>query len=205
MSPTRAPGNPGNPVSLILDAYNVLYFGYVLPERYALLTAPQLGQLLDRLNFHPGPIYIVCDGTPKPIEDQSLELGRSRLIYSGKGREADDVIDELVDREPHRKQTTVVSNDRFVQRVGRHGGCQVLGSEEFMREVAAALRTALGARHSEAAGPEKPTSTSPADAEAWMKKFGLRDNAPPPSPPAEDLDRETDHWLREFGFIDDEP
>ena len=99
---------------LILDAYNVLYFGYVLPEKYALLTAPQLGQLLDRLNFHPGPIFIVCDGTPKPIEDQSLELGRSRLIYSGKGREADDVIDELIEREPHRKATTVVSNDRFV-------------------------------------------------------------------------------------------
>ena len=186
---------------LILDAYNVLYFGYVLPKKYALLTAPQVGQLLDRLNFHPGPIYIVCDGTPKPTEDQSLDLGRSRLIYSGKGREADDVIDEMIDREPHRKQTTVVSNDRFVQRIARHGGCHVLGSEEFMREVATALRTALDARHSEAAGPEKPTS---ADAEAWMKKFGLSDQSPPATPP-QDIERETDHWLREFGFIDDEP
>ena len=187
-------------MSLILDAYNVLHFSHVLPDRYALLTAPQLGQLLDRLNFHPGPIYIVCDGSPKPSEDQSLELGRSRLVYSGKGREADDVIDELVEREPHRKQTTVVSNDRFVQRLGRHGGCQVIGSEAFMRQVGDALRAALRDLRSGDVGPEKPTS---ADAEAWMKKFGLRDDAASP-PPRESLDHETDKWMREFGFIEDE-
>ena len=183
---------------LILDAYNVLHFGHVLPEKYALLSAPQLGQLLDRLNF-PGPIYIVCDGSPKPSEDQSLDMGRSRLIYSGPGREADDVIDEMIARETNRKQTVVVSNDHFVQRLARHGGCTAVGSEVFMRRVAAALKRA---RVTPPSGPEKPAS---ADADAWMKKFGIADDQPPAASPAPpDLDRETEHWLREFGFIDDE-
>lgn len=179
---------------LLLDAYNILHCAHVLPEPYALLSAPQLGQLLDRVGYHAGPIFVVCDGSPKPEEDQSLELGRSRLVYSGPGKTADDVIEAMVSRAVDRRHTTVVSNDRHVQRIARHGGCQVMGVDEFLTGVSAAIRAASGG----VAGPEKPTS---ANATEWMHHFGLSDK-----PPRSDreIEAEAERQLREFGFAPDD-
>jgi predicted RNA-binding protein with PIN domain len=182
-------------MSLILDAYNILHCAHVLPEPYALLSAPQLGQLLDRIGYHPGPIFVVCDGSPKPEENQSLELGRSRLVYSGPGKTADDVIEEMVSRAVDRRHTTVVSNDRHVQRIARHGGCEAMGVDAFLSGVSAAIHSA---RAGGSAGPEKPTS---ANANEWMHHFGLTDKAPRSD---RDIEAEAERHLREFGFAPDD-
>jgi predicted RNA-binding protein with PIN domain len=191
-------------VPLLLDAYNILHCTHKLPGPYALLTAPQLGQLLDRIAYHPGPIYVVCDGSPKPDEAQNLDMGRSRLVYAGpRPRTADDVIEDLVERTTDRRNTTVVSNDRHVQRVARHRGCTVVSADDFVRDLTRSIHSASAANRSAAdiarQGPEKPLQ---ADVRDWLKQFGYIKDTPPPS--QAQLEAEADQYMREFGFTPDD-
>ena len=55
-------------MSIILDAYNVLHVTHMLPDRYAAVTAPQLGALIEHAGMTRGTIYVVCDGSKKPDE-----------------------------------------------------------------------------------------------------------------------------------------
>ena len=180
-------------MSLFIDAYNVLHCSYVLPDAYAMITAPQLGQLIDRTGFYRGRVVIVCDGRPKPDEDMSLDLGAVELVHSGAGADADTIIERLVEADTAPREIVVVSNDNRLRRAARRRGGTFQSSERFLRRLAGAIRE----RSAAPPVPEKPRE--PVDPEAWMRRFGLRDDPPPPR----ELESETDRWLREFGFTPD--
>ncbi|MBI1369919.1 MAG: hypothetical protein GC162_14850 [Planctomycetes bacterium] len=182
-------------MSLILDAYNVLHCSHVLPERYASINALQLAAMLDRSNFDPGRLIVVCDGNPKPDEDLALcDIGRAELLHSGKSEEADDVIERLIDADTSPRKLTVVSNDHRIQRAAKRRRARVLSCETFLNQLARAFARYEHQQHA------KPRPPMPNDPDAWMKKFGLTGHEPPPA----DLDTETDRWLKEFGLEDDD-
>lgn len=197
-------------MSLIIDAYNVLHCTHVLPERWSGVSAAGLCQMIAQAGVRQGRAVVVCDGTPPG--DQMLAMADARaaygelrydfegveLLYAGGGRDADSVIEALIESEPAPRELVVVSNDKRVQRAGRQAGAKVVGSEEFLRKLAAALRDGQ-----KPAGHGKPTG---ADAELWMKKFGIEEEKVEAgeAEAAEGLDRETEHWLREFGFEPEE-
>ena len=178
---------------LIIDAYNVLHLSHLLPQRYAMISATQLAAMLDRLDFARG-IAVVCDGDPKPSEDQLLDTGQVRVLYSGKQRDADSIIEELIDDESAPRQLTVVSNDRRIQKAAKRRRATALSSEAFLRQLSDRLRDA-GSEQT----PEKPESAG--DVAEWLQKFGIDEqNSPKPSDPGS----ETERWMREFGFEDED-
>ena len=180
-------------MSLFIDAYNVLHCSYVLPEAYAMITAPQLGQLIDRTGLYRGRVVIVCDGRPKPDEDMDLDLGAVELIHSGPGTDADSIIEQLVASDAAPRKVVVVSNDNRLRVAARRRGGRYQSSERFLRRLGGAIR----ARSATPPPPEKPCGTG--DPEAWMRRFGLTNDPPPPR----EIESETDRWLREFGFKPD--
>jgi uncharacterized protein len=185
---------------LILDGYNVLHCSHVLPDKWSQVTAAGLCALIDRAGVSRGRASVVCDGTPSPALIKSLPepdtaggqmrygIGSVDLIYAGGGRDADSLIERMIEDENAPRSLIVVSNDRRVQRAARRRGAQPMASETFLRRLAAALH-----------GPVAPADAKPSaepDAQGWMRKFGLEsDSSDPP-----DLDGQTRRWLREFGF-----
>jgi predicted RNA-binding protein with PIN domain len=183
-------------MSIILDAYNVLFSSHVLPDRYAELTAPQLGSLVEHAGLTRGTIYVVCDGSRKPDEWADPAAVQVEVLYAGKDRDADSLIEQLIDDAPSGKDLVVVSNDNRIQRAARRKRAVVLSSESFLHKLTDALR----AKDAGPPEPEKPTG--PFRAEPWMKKFGL-DPRQPQQPPT-DISSEADAWLKEFGLDHDD-
>jgi len=184
-------------MSLLLDAYNVLHCSHVLPQRWAEVDAVGLCRLIDRARPR-GVARVVCDGAPPrqvrlELGDRGLRhsVGAVELIYAGGGKDADSLIEQIIEDESSPRQLVLVSNDRRVQAAARRRGAAVVASEEFLRGLVAALRPRT-------AEQSKPT-TEP-DADYWVEQFGLETGASPPA----DLDSQTDHWLREFGFAQDD-
>ncbi len=188
-------------MALLIDAYNVTHANYRLPERYEMSSASGLCRTLDRVR--KGRVVVVADGSPKPDDRASADTGGVQLIFSGKGREADDVIEDLIEREADPRNLIVVSSDHRLQRAAQRRGATFMDAEPFLRKLAEALQgsdTPLG-------GPEKPVNTP--DAAAWMKKFDIHEGpsaagTPGARPDAQHIEDEADRWLKEFGIEPEE-
>ncbi|QNN23763.1 hypothetical protein HED60_16295 [Planctomycetales bacterium ZRK34] len=183
-------------MALILDAYNVLHCTHVLPLRYASINTLQLAAMLDRCNFDRGRMVIVCDGRPKPDElDPRIDVGRVEIIHSGAATDADTIIEQLIETETGPRDLTVVSNDHRIQRAARRRRATAMASEAFLRKLVSRFDR-YAARKLDKTKPDLD-----ADADTWMRKFGIDEKGI--KPPA-NLEAETDRWMREFGYEDED-
>jgi hypothetical protein len=153
---------------LILDAYNVLHHAHLLPAGHAKVSAVGMGRLIDQAGIHAGRIVVVCDGAPKPHERTDDPGPRAEVIHAGPGREADDVIERLIEQEANPRDMIVVSSDRRLKQAGRRRGATVMDSDEFVRRLAERLRSSDVGSESDTA--EKPEVV---DVKRWMKEFGF--------------------------------
>lgn len=184
-------------MALLIDAYNVTHADYRLPERYDLNSASGLCRTLDRVR--KGRVVVVADGSPKPDDRAAPDTGGVELIFSGKGREADDVIEDLIEAEADPRNLIVVSSDHRLQRAAQRRGATYMDAEPFLRELAAALR--LG--DAPGGGPVKPADSL--DAAAWMRKFDIHETrGTDANPDAQKIEDEADRWLKEFGIEPEE-
>jgi len=222
-------------MALIIDAYNVLHCTHVLPARYAMISATDLCRLLEHSRWAGRPIHVVCDGTRKPTEDDYE--GPVELIYAGDhpgaGRDADSVIEAIIESSDAPRDLTVVSNDRRLQKAGRRRRARTLTSERFLQLL---IKSPAPPRRE----PDKPRAIGNTD--EWLDAFEIdqqtveqieeqieaqeveapaevdlpatdqgsdaktrHDSSSPPPPPAKHKpDTDTDYWLRQFGFAKDE-
>ncbi len=178
-------------MALIVDAYNVLHCTHVLPQRWAEIGVQELCRMIERAGVRRGKAVVVCDGAPPPLQDARQVFGDVELLYAGGGRDADSLIEKLIERETAPGNLFVISNDNRLRSAARRRGATSVGSEEFLRRLSAALRAA----HTSQAGPKLP-----ADTEYWLKVF---ETDPEPSEP-DHIENLTDYWMRQFGFKDDE-
>jgi predicted RNA-binding protein with PIN domain len=176
-------------MALLIDAYNVLFASPSLPDRYDTGSAAAFCRALDRVRR--GRVVVVADGSPKPDDRANMETGGVELRFAGKGREADDVIEELIEAEADPRNLILVSSDHRLQRAAQRRGASYMDADVFLRDLAAALRV----RDSPRATAEKPLNMP--DAAAWMKLFKIDDEH---GPSAADVDGEATRWLKEFGF-----
>ncbi len=187
-------------MSIILDAYNVLHCTHILPSKHAMMNVTQLCRLLADSHWQTGRIVVVCDGTRNALDEDVP--GNVELIYAGGGRDADSVIERLIADDNAPRDLTVVSNDRRVQSAARRRKAKVLASEDFLRDLV---------RRKPPRPKGKPQTE--ADADKWVKEFGLDGDASLPDLPASPNDNqqssppsgggggsETERWMREFGF-----
>jgi hypothetical protein len=179
---------------LIIDAYNVLNVQGVLPPHLAAPDLLDLVRLLTTSRYRTEPIILVCDGhlarhrTHAALaasgQPTALTFLGVRLIFSGPGQEADDVIESLLRHHQGSSSLVLVSSDKRLKRSARKWGARPLDSADFLFQLAH--------DHDRPTTPGQPAFTqqtplSRADLTFWMRHFGLGDPvlhpAPPPPPP----------------------
>lgn len=108
-------------------------------------------------------MIVVFDGEPDPlVPGRDVSLGPLRVVFSGRGREADTVILDLIARTPDPAGVTVVTSDRSLSDRVRHGRAKTLRSHQFrthLRDLAIAAVPA---------GEDRLTES---EIEEWMQFF----------------------------------
>lgn len=184
----QAPTPPQAPVRtamLLIDAYNVIGARWVLPPPLRPEGVPALLGLIARSRYAHRRIRVVCDGRPGPdwrhvgiLETGTgllwTRLGRAEILFSGKGREADDVIEAILAARGGLAILVVSSDRRLIQAAGRAGADQI-GNGAFLRQLGADL------------GGETPDAreAAPLDrnaVEGWMREFGFEPIPRGPAP-----------------------
>ncbi len=179
---------------LLIDAYNVLHAQWALPSAERGMDVPGLVRLVGRSRYAERRIRVVCDGRPGPQWPQSgllethsglvwTRLGGAEVVFSGADREADDVIEDVLERASGLRVLLVSSDRRLIRAAGQAGADQV-GNGTFLKQLSADIRAKPGA--------DRPAFVSevPLDAYSvahWMREFGYEPGATlerPPSPEA---------------------
>lgn len=161
---------------LIVDAYNVLHVTGVLPPRLAGIGVPGLIRLMSHSRYRTRSMTLVCDGASGG-RDSGLSMGPVRVLFSGRGREADDLIEGLIDRYG-RGGLTVISSDKRLRRAARRRGAESLESAAFLEHLVE--DEARPAReHLPVFATEIPLDRY--SVAHWMREFGFDE---PPAPAA---------------------
>ncbi len=156
----------------IIDGYNVIYADPAL--RREMLADSRRGRdaLLALLREWVGrrdvDVTVVFDGAGAARSHASAVPGRLRVVYSRRGRRADDVIVETVRRDPNPRGIIVVSSDEAdIGRAVRDAGARTLGAGTFLGRLSRGARVHDGAGE----GGEKPTHI---DVDYWLRQFEKR-------------------------------
>ena len=174
---------------LLIDVNNVLHVVGVLPPELAGIDLEELGELVADSRYRREDVVFVCDGKPR----RHRTTTDVKVLFSGAGVSADDVIIRLVGRSTAPRRLTVVSSDREIATNVRRRRAKTISAESFLATLAedarAAARPARSRSHS--------TDRHPADhrqVEHWMRLFGVEGDpeaSPPTSPPERAMDAKT--------------
>lgn len=159
---------------VIVDTFNVLHQTGILPPDLAGIDVAGLVGLISRSRFARTRVRLVCDGASRLDVDEG-DSGRVTIEFSGKGRTADDVIIHHVNRSSAPRRLTIVSSDREIQKAARRRRCEVITSENFLRQLAGDVeRREIAAAKANADRPRefrKPLSER--EAARWMRELGV--------------------------------
>ena len=125
---------PQNAMKVIVDTMNALHKTGVLPPDLAGMDVPGLVQALSRGRWARNQVLLVCDGNSPP-GGHVPHSGGIRTIYSGPRCEADDVIEELIQRSDAPTRLLVVSEDRRILKAARRRRCHTMTSAAFLRTI----------------------------------------------------------------------
>jgi len=165
---------------LLIDAFNVIRAQWVLPPERRGMDVRGLISLIGRSRFAGRRLRVVVDGSPGPEWVRHgvfhtltgmawTRVGRAEVVFSGRGREADDVIEEILARE-HGFAVTVVSSDRRLVRAAGLAGADQIGNGSFLRLLNEDLNRA-DAESVPAFAAEVPLDKY--DIAHWMAEFGF--------------------------------
>jgi predicted RNA-binding protein with PIN domain len=163
----------------LIDGYNLIHALGLLRKRLAPGELEDArGRLLEMLEERQaglGAMTVVFDAKRKPRRGASDEMvGGVRVLYAV-GREADELLEELIARESQAARLRVVSDDHRIQQAATRAGATALGCQSFLDRLE---QPSLGAA--------KPAPARPASA----------DDAAPLTP------AELRHWLKEFADVE---
>jgi predicted RNA-binding protein with PIN domain len=166
---------------LLIDGYNLMHAAGFARERYAPGQLEQererfLGWLWRRI---PPPLrnrtVVVFDGGGSDNEYLGQASFREmRLLYSPRGCEADDIIEELIAEHSSPRQLQVISSDHRLHRAARRRKAASLDSEVFLAGLARLARQARE-RQRELEELSKSTGELPAETREWLAVFAEAD------------------------------
>lgn len=177
---------------LLVDAFNVVRAQWVLPEARRGLNVAGLIRLIGQSRYAGRRLRVVVDGRPGPdwlrhgVFDTLAghawtRLGRAEVVFSGREREADDVIEDILDR-TRGVPITVVSSDRRLIRAAGLAGADQIGNGTFLRQINEDLDRARAERVPAFVADVPLDRYSIAH---WMREFGYEPDATPPARPPE--------------------
>ncbi|MEM8758156.1 MAG: NYN domain-containing protein [Planctomycetota bacterium] len=138
---------------LLVDAYNVLHApgaASLLPDE---ADAGELASLVAVSRWRRRGPLLVCDGGPRPgglgpaartVAEFRYEVERVQILFAGPGRDADSLIETLIDRNTAPARLEVVSSDRRLIRAAKRRRARSISGPAFLRmleaDAAAAAR-----------------------------------------------------------------
>jgi predicted RNA-binding protein with PIN domain len=163
----------------LIDGYNLAHAAGILTAR--LRAAHQLEQaratLLLRLRQGHGAavaaVTVVFDsgGPRRPRAPAEQDHQGVRVIFAAAS--ADDLIEELIDKDRGPHELTVVSDDRRLRAAAKRRGCVALGCLDYLEQLA----HPPAERAEPPPEPAKPTAGLE-DQEQWLAAFGEIDSDP---------------------------
>ncbi len=166
---------------LLIDGYNLMHAAGFAREQYA---PGQLEQERERFLLWlwrrlPPPLrgrtVVVFDGGGSDNDYLGQAAFREvRLLYSPRGCEADDVIEDLIAQHSSPRQLQVISSDHRLHRAARRRRAVGLDSEVFLTVLARLARQARE-RQRELEELAKPTGELPAETREWLAVFAEAD------------------------------
>ncbi len=162
----------------LIDGYNLLHAmgvlgGRVGPQGLAKARLSLLGLLHGALDKDASSVTVVFDAANAPpgaINDQDHQGIHVRFALDH--AQADDLIESMIRENPTKKQLTVVSDDRRIQKAARRGRCLAVGCLEFLEELNQRRRR----RPSPPTLQSEKMSSSRKDLEMWTKEFAHLDD-----------------------------
>lgn len=162
---------------LIVDVMNVLHAWRSGPERGKGTDVAALARAIRQSRFSRWEVVLVCDGTPPPgVEtvDGGFEAEGCRVLFSGAGIEADEVIEGLLAGDGPVRETVVASADRRLGRAAHRRGARSMGSATF---IGVLLEDAKGRPAGKPASPGRGSEgvLGSGEVAAWLEEFGLKE------------------------------
>jgi predicted RNA-binding protein with PIN domain len=154
-------------MAYLIDGNNLL--GRVAPHE---LREPGgreglVGRLLAYQKVTRARILLVFDGNPEPEPTTIAVNAKFTVLFPGEGQSADDLIQDIVRRQTDRRRFFVVSSDRTLREFVKASGVMPVTSEEFARELKAALRERKKQKELE----KRTDSPSPLEVNLWDEVF----------------------------------
>jgi predicted RNA-binding protein with PIN domain len=135
---------------------------------------------------------IVFDAKEAPDIGGRNDLIEGILIqYAAPGREADDLIEDLIQENKQPQRLRVVSSDHRIQKAARRRKAKFLDSDKFLDELDDRQH---GKEPEKPDPPSRPASPAPRPPAAAAK--------PTPPQPVKPESVDSDYWMKEFGDID---
>jgi hypothetical protein len=181
---------------VILDAYNVLHAGPGAGVGHLALS--RLRQWIAASRYASDHVVLVLDGTGsgdtlKSSADPGLDLASKPTgiteIHAGPGRDADSVIESLLEREDRLgrgRRALVVSSDKRVRAAATAARSKVMASDIFLGKLVEDLHKAHARREDQTGGrPDfaQDGGMDPGRTDYWLQEFGLTGDAAAPGRP----------------------
>ena len=149
---------------VVVDAWNVLHVRGVLPPGLAGLGLAGLGRLMLATRWGRGHITLACDG-PAQSRPEGIPAA-IHVIWSGPEKEADDIIEALIERSTAPRRMVIISSDNRLRRAAKRRRCKSLASDQFLRTILDDLATGQ-------APPIPSVNPLPDQDATWEDQFGL--------------------------------
>ena len=158
----------------LIDGYNLLHALGMAPKPGGLSLERARLRMIEWLAGEIGAekanVSIVFDSAnPRGGGEQSH---RGLYMRFSQGQTADDLIEQLILDERVPAELTVVSNDHRLQQAARRSGCVSWKCEQYVDWLLS--RKNRPPVESKESADDKPETTSDAEMEEWLKKFGER-------------------------------
>lgn len=161
-------------MKVVIDTYNALHMTGILPPDLAGLDAPGLVDLMARGRWSRNQVLLVCDGV-LPRGHRDVRRGGIGTIHSGPDKEADDIIEEIIERTDAPLRMLVISSDQRVVRAAKRRRCRTMSSEAFLRTLVHDHERARhqGKQRRDSARPSGKLSRKSVD--EWRTQFDIDD------------------------------
>jgi uncharacterized protein len=165
----------------LIDGYNLLHamgalHGRAGPQGLEKARLRLLGLLRGTFGDEASAITVVFDAAgASPGAKEQHNFQGIHVRFAVQQKEADELIEDLIQHHSAPQQLTVVSDDHRIKDAGRHRHCQVLGCLDFLEELMRRRRLDhLPAPQAE----EKESFSSKEDIKQWLEEFNHLDHDP---------------------------
>jgi predicted RNA-binding protein with PIN domain len=151
-------------MELLIDTWNVLHQGGVLPADAAGIGTAGLCKMIVNSRWGRERVTLICDGTPSDTHERGV---RYQTIFTGPYKSADEEIMERVANSSAPRSILVITSDREIIRSIRKRGTQQISSSTFLQSLVE------DSYISKSKTVHRPSGLSPKLAQEWREHFGI--------------------------------